>query len=78
MIVANVCLICWEAFKLMGLGLLHGTVTKYLASPTLKANPEEHRKFIKASKVYIKKKNEEPGMDDKSLQKCLCVKERAL
>ena len=27
MIVANVCLICWEVFKLMGLGLIYGTAS---------------------------------------------------
>ena len=50
---------------------------QYLASPLLKANPEEHRKFIKASKTFIKKKNEQPDMDDKSLQNA-CMKQRAL
>lgn len=49
----SLCLICWQVFLWSGLALLHGTMSKYLAS--LRGKPEAHVSFQKAITIYLKK-----------------------
>ena len=63
MIIGKICLICHIVFKILGYRLKFGTIPKYLASPLIRSNPEEHRKFIRAVKEYIKQVNDNPDTD---------------
>ena len=71
MIIGKHCLICAIVFNLLGYKLAYGTIAKYLASPLLRSNPEEHRSFIKAVKEYIKQQNENPNLEKTVLSKAL-------
>ena len=52
-------------YKGSGLSLKYGTIDAYIGR--MSKEPEEHRKFLKAVRVYVQSLNERPGESRKRL-----------